>query len=58
MDILVALAVLVVTAVYEPGNKKINDYCRKATEGKTEETFDSRIDCWKYYKNYRDEIPL
>ena len=57
MDALLILVIVVLTAIYGPGNEKINDYCRKAVAGETEETFDSRIDCWKQYKDYRDAIP-
>jgi hypothetical protein len=40
-----------------PGNEKINNYCKKAVAGETEESFSSRKDCWDSYHEYRDEIP-
>tara|TARA_R100000742_G_C4279678_1_gene105250 strand:+ start:11626 stop:11808 length:183 start_codon:yes stop_codon:yes gene_type:complete len=55
MDVVVPLVLVIVTFIFEPGNKKINTYCEYAVE-ETEE-FTSRKECWDYYKDYRDDIP-
>lgn len=54
MDLVVPLILVVVTFIYEPGNVEINNYCRGAVE---DEIFDSKIECWNHYNEYRDEIP-
>tara|TARA_B100000131_G_scaffold221919_1_gene213493 strand:+ start:5346 stop:5525 length:180 start_codon:yes stop_codon:yes gene_type:complete len=57
METLIVGLVLFVVAIFEPGNVEINDYCRASLEGKTEETFGSRKECWDEYNQYRDAIP-
>ena len=54
MELVVPLVLVMVTLIYEPGNAEINNYCKKAVK---DGTFKSRIECWDYYKNYRDDIP-
>jgi len=57
MDILIAGLVLIVIAIFEPGNVEINEHCLATLKGQTEDTFDSRKQCWDYYHQYRDGIP-
>ena len=40
--------------IFEPGNQKINAYCKQAV---IDGEFDSRKLCWDYYHEYRDDIP-
>ena len=42
------------TLIFEPGNEDINNFCRKAV---SEGIFESRIQCWDEYKDFRDQIP-
>tara|TARA_R110002074_G_scaffold123683_1_gene259408 strand:- start:25411 stop:25674 length:264 start_codon:yes stop_codon:yes gene_type:complete len=66
VDILLPVVLAIVTFIYEPGNEKINDYCRAAVAGDqlgldgeplTTETFSSRKECWDYYDDFREDIP-
>tara|TARA_B100001750_G_scaffold246740_1_gene270050 strand:+ start:919 stop:1086 length:168 start_codon:yes stop_codon:yes gene_type:complete len=54
MDLVVPLILVAVTFIFEPGNTEINNYCRSAV---ADGTFKSRIECWNYYHEYRDDIP-
>ena len=53
----ITLLIVILLAVFTPGNTKINEYCSHALEGNTSETFENRAECWNYYHEYRDEIP-
>ena len=57
MDIALSVIFGLVLLVFEPGNGKINSYCKKAVAEETEESFSSRKNCWDHYHEYRDEIP-
>ena len=57
MDVVFVVGFFVTLFVFEPGNEKINDYCRAAVAGETEEVFESRKACWSSYHEYREEIP-
>jgi len=54
MDIALVVSFLLVLFVFEPGNEKINKYCKQAVIDKE---FESRKSCWDYYTDYRDTIP-
>lgn len=54
MDFIPILIIIALVAIFEPGNEEINDYCRNAV---AEGEFDSRIECWNEYHQFRDEIP-
>lgn len=51
MDILFSVILVGILLVYQPGNKELNTYCKKAVE---EKTFQTRMECWNYYKDVRD----
>jgi hypothetical protein len=60
MDIVVGVVILLALLVFEPGNEEINAYCTAAIDledERTSEKFDTRIACWNYYNEYREEIP-
>mgnify|MGYP000257910347 CR=1 FL=1 len=57
MDVLLGAVFILVLFIFEPGNEKINTYCRASLAGDTEEKFSSRKECWDKYHEYRDEIP-
>ena len=57
MDILLAASLLLTLFIFEPGNEKINNYCRASLAGETEEVFTSRKECWDYYDDFREDIP-
>lgn len=54
MDIVLVVGFFITLFIYEPGNKKINDYCRYAVD---EEIHSSRMECWNTYNEWRDDIP-
>jgi len=54
MEVVVGI-ILVLTLIYEPGNVEINNYCKYAVE---QEEFDSRVECWNTYHEFRDDIPI
>jgi hypothetical protein len=54
MEILLPLSLIIATIIYEPGNVKINNFCREAVSVGIYET---RKECWDEYHEYRDEIP-
>lgn len=51
MDIFISALIVGVLLIFEPGNKELNEYCSKAVEDKT---FQTRKECWDYYKDERD----
>jgi hypothetical protein len=57
MDIALAVGFLLTLFIFEPGNEKINAYCKASLAGETEEVFTSRKDCWDYYDDFREDIP-
>jgi len=57
MDIILVTSFLLTLFIFEPGNEKINNYCRASLAGETEEVFTSRKDCWDHYDDYREDIP-
>jgi len=57
MDIILVTAFLLTLFIFEPGNEKINNYCRASLAGETEEVFTSRKECWDHYDDYREDIP-
>jgi len=57
MDIALAVGFLLTLFIFEPGNEKINAYCKASLAGETEEVFKSRKECWDYYNDYREDIP-
>ena len=54
MDIALAVLVIITVFIFEPGNEKINAYCKQAV---IDGEFYSRKLCWDYYHEYRDDIP-
>ena len=57
MDIALAVGFLLTLFIFEPGNEKINAYCKASLAGETEEVFKSRKECWDYYDDFREDIP-
>ena len=51
MDLIAPIAFFLALLIFQPGNKELNEYCTKAVN---DGTFQSRIECWNYYKDYRD----
>ena len=51
MDIFISALIVGVLLIFEPGNKELNEYCSKAVE---DSTFQTRKECWDYYKDERD----
>ena len=47
MDIAISVILLVVLAIYQPGNKELNDLC---TEQVAKGKFETRIQCWNWHR--------
>jgi len=54
MDVALVVVFFLTLFVFEPGNKKINAYCKQAV---IDEEFTSRKNCWDYYTDFREDIP-
>jgi len=54
MDVVLVVGLFLTLFIFEPGNKKINAYCKQAVIDKE---FESRKLCWDYYTDYREDIP-
>ena len=54
MDVVLVVGFFLTLLVFEPGNEKINTYCKQAVIDKE---FESRKLCWDYYHEYREDIP-
>jgi hypothetical protein len=54
MDVVLVVGFFLTLLVFEPGNEKINAYCKQAVIDKE---FESRKLCWDYYHEYREDIP-
>tara|TARA_R110002020_G_scaffold167017_3_gene355218 strand:+ start:16539 stop:16709 length:171 start_codon:yes stop_codon:yes gene_type:complete len=54
MDLILPVIFLLTLFIFEPGNEKINTFCKGAVK---DGTFETRKGCWDYYDNYREDIP-
>tara|TARA_B100000214_G_scaffold264706_1_gene195978 strand:- start:410 stop:661 length:252 start_codon:yes stop_codon:yes gene_type:complete len=47
MDIAVSIIIVTLLAVYQPGNKELNDLCKEEV---AKGEFETRIQCWNWHR--------